>query len=271
MKILTRWMCVLVLAGCAAEAPEGSFVQDETGVVVTPASDSTRQVRLQVRTDRIVRVTSVDAKAESPKSLMVVDASSRPPAFKVEKREGEVVLETSQIAAHVSLANGAVRFTDRAGKPLLAETPHRKMEAGVSQRFNPGTDEAFYGSGQHQNAQMNLNGEDVELAQHNMDIGVPFVVSTRNYGVLWDNNGITRIGNPRPYGRLRAISRSATSAARTAASRRVIRCRADGSSSASRKTSTTTTSRTVSPGPRKCSTAIRRCRAIRQTSCRTRR
>ena len=47
---------------------------------------------------------------------------------------------------------------------------------------------------------MNLNGEDVELAQHNMDIGVPFVVSTRNYGVLWDNNGITRLGDPKPYG-----------------------------------------------------------------------
>jgi alpha-D-xyloside xylohydrolase len=33
-----------------------------------------------------------------------------------------------------------------------------------------------------------------------MDIGVPFVVSTRNYGVLWDNNGITRLGDPKPYG-----------------------------------------------------------------------
>ena len=47
---------------------------------------------------------------------------------------------------------------------------------------------------------VNLNGEDVELSQHNSDIAVPFVVSTRNYGVLWDNNGISRIGNPRPYG-----------------------------------------------------------------------
>jgi alpha-D-xyloside xylohydrolase len=47
---------------------------------------------------------------------------------------------------------------------------------------------------------MNYNGEDVELAQHNMDIGVPFVMSTRNYGVLWDTASITRFGNPRPYG-----------------------------------------------------------------------
>ena len=79
MKMLTRWMCVLVLAGCAAEAPEGSFVQDEAGIVVTPASDATRQVRLQVRTDRIIRVTSTDAKTESPKSLMVVDAQASAP------------------------------------------------------------------------------------------------------------------------------------------------------------------------------------------------
>jgi len=46
---------------------------------------------------------------------------------------------------------------------------------------------------------MNYNGEDVELAQHNMDIAVPFVVSTRNYGLLWDNNSITRFGDPDPY------------------------------------------------------------------------
>ena len=131
---------------------------------------------------------------------MVIAAADKPPAFKVEKREGEVVLQTSQVVAHVSLANGAVTFHRSRRKPLLAEEPFHKTEAGVSQRFNAGTDEAFYGSGQHQNAQMNLNGEDVELAQHNMDIGVPFVVSTRNYGVLWDNNGITRLGNPKPYG-----------------------------------------------------------------------
>jgi alpha-D-xyloside xylohydrolase len=200
MKFLTRGLCVVVLAGCAAGAPEGSFVQTETGLTVTPASGVSRRVRLEVKTDRIVRVTSVaDGNLDLPASLMVV-AASAPPAFKVQKREGEVVLETAQLVAHVSLANGAVTFTDLAGKPLLAEVPTPAPAQGVSQRFNPGTDEAFYGSGQHQNGQMNLNGEDVELAQHNMDIGVPFVVSTRNYGVLWDNNGITRIGDPKPYG-----------------------------------------------------------------------
>ena len=202
MKILTRWLCVVVLAGCSGQTTDGSFVQGETGVVVTPADGKLRRVRLEVRTDRIVRVTSVnDGNLELPPSLMVIDSKAKPPPFKVEQRKNEVVLETAQLVAHVSLANGAVSFTDKAAKPMLAEVPQRAWPAaGVSQRFNAGTDEAFYGSGQHQNAQMNLNGEDVELAQHNMDIGVPFVVSTRNYGVLWDNNGITRLGDPKPYG-----------------------------------------------------------------------
>jgi len=201
MKILIKCLCVVVLAGCAADAPEGSFVQSETGLVVTPAQADSRRVRLEVRNDRIVRVTSVnDKNLDLPKSLMVVDSNASPPSFKVEKRDGDVVLETSQVVARVSLTNGNVRFTDRSGKPLLAEDSSPPREHGVSQRFNSGSDEAFYGSGQHQNAQVNLNGEDVELAQHNMDIGVPFVVSTRNYGVLWDNNGITRLGNPKPYG-----------------------------------------------------------------------
>ena len=76
------------------------------------------------------------------------------------------------------------------GKPYFA----------VKQGFNYGTKDAFYGTGQHQNNQMNLNGEDVDLLQHNMDIAIPLVVSDRNYGILWDNNGITRFGDARPYG-----------------------------------------------------------------------
>ncbi len=58
---------------------------------------------------------------------------------------------------------------------------------------------ASYGLGQQENGVVNYNGEDVDIAQHNMDIGVPFVVPSRHYGVLWDNNAITRFGDPKEY------------------------------------------------------------------------
>ena len=200
MKILSGLLCVALLAGCGAKTPEGTFVQNEAGVIVTPASGNAQRVRLELRSERIVRVTAVaDENLELPASL-VVNAPAAPVAFKVERKDDSLALSTSQLIAHVSLANGAVHFTDPDGKALLQETTERVFAAGVSQRFNPGSDEAFFGMGQHQNGQMNLNGEDVEIAQHNMDIGVPFVVSSRNYGVLWDNYSITRLGNPKPYG-----------------------------------------------------------------------
>ncbi len=112
------------------------------------------------------------------------------------------------MSADVDLATGNVQFHDASSRVVLGESgPPAFAPANaegvpfvtVRQQFNRGTDEGFYGLGQHQNRQMNYNGEDVELAQHNMDVAIPFVVSTRNYGVLWDNNSITRFGTPEPY------------------------------------------------------------------------
>jgi alpha-D-xyloside xylohydrolase len=201
MKTLTSLVLIALLAACTAKAPEGSFTPDSVGVVVEPAAGAAKKVRLQVVNDRLVRVTAVaDGNLELPASLMAAPSGDEIAQFKVTKVGNEVVLETSRVRAIVSLANGAVRFTDLADKPLLAEEPKRSFEGGVSQRFNNGTDEGLFGGGQHQYGVLDLNGEDLELAQHNSDIAVPFVVSTRNYGVLWDNNGISRLGNPKPYG-----------------------------------------------------------------------
>src|SRR5690606_16626402 len=37
------------------------------------------------------------------------------------------------------------------------------------------------------------------LAQHNIVAVVPFLYSSKNYGLLWDNYSITRFGDPREY------------------------------------------------------------------------
>jgi alpha-D-xyloside xylohydrolase len=201
MKNLTSVLIIALLAACSAPAPEGTFTSDASGLVVKPAAGSAKNVRLRVVSDRLIRVTAVaDESRAVPQSLMAAPAEGKSAPFKVTKADGEVVLETALVRARVSLANGAVRFTDLADKALLAEEPRRNFEGGVSQRFNNGTDEGFFGGGQHQYGHLDLNGEDLELVQHNSDIAVPFVVSTRNYGVLWDNNGISRLGNPKPYG-----------------------------------------------------------------------
>jgi alpha-D-xyloside xylohydrolase len=206
---------VAFIAGCsnkdaAPSAASTNVVQSADGIVVTPASGPAKRVRLQVMSDRIIHVTAAPGvSAELPPSLMVTAKVPVAGHFTVEQQPDKVLVKTPQLTASVALDTGGVSFVDAKGNPTLAEHDRAPFDPvllggeqyyAVRQQFNPGTDEAFYGLGQHQNAQMNYNGEDVQLAQHNMDVGVPFVMSSRNYGVLWDNNSITRFGDPQPYG-----------------------------------------------------------------------
>ncbi|MGE5498881.1 MAG: TIM-barrel domain-containing protein, partial [Syntrophothermus sp.] len=60
-------------------------------------------------------------------------------------------------------------------------------------------EEAFYGLGAHQNGLMNYRGRDVDLWQYNIVDVIPFLVSDKNYGILWDNNSRTKFGDIRDY------------------------------------------------------------------------
>jgi alpha-D-xyloside xylohydrolase len=200
----------IMLAGCGDDENAKRVVRDADGVIVTPKAGPAKQVRLDVLSDRIVRVTAVPTEGfDLPVSLMVDPTITAAATVNVETLANVARVTTAELIAEVSLENGLVTFKGLDGTPILTESKRGDFAPvsiegqqfyAIQQQFNPGTDEGFYGLGQHQNAQMNYNGEDVELAQHNMDIAVPFVWSSNNYGVLWDNSSVTRFGNPKPYG-----------------------------------------------------------------------
>ena len=198
----------LMPAQAQAEGDTGGFERIANGIGFTPAAAGpVGWIEVTVHGDGIIHVVASPARISAVPSLMVpAPPIARP--FTVTQQGRRVLIATSRDTAEVDLKTGRVRFLDAAGKVVLEQaanpaffptTADGKPFVVASQQFNRGTDEGLYGLGQHQNAQMDYNGEDVELAQHNMDIAVPFVVSTRNYGLLWDNDGITRFGNPRPY------------------------------------------------------------------------
>ena len=68
--------------------------------------------------------------------------------------------------------------------------------------FDSPADEAFYGLGQHQAEEMNYKGRNEELFQYNTKVSVPFVMSTKGYGLLWDSYSYGRWGNPNDYRQL---------------------------------------------------------------------
>jgi alpha-D-xyloside xylohydrolase len=197
-----------VAALVAGHAMAGTFEKTATGVVVKPDSGAAKELRLEVMADNIIHVVKLDQAGKSLMPSLMTVAAPVSGNFSVSASgKDKLTLKAKKMSVAVSLATGQVQFFNAAGKAFLTQEAESmaptsvdgKPFLAVKQGFNYGTKDAFYGLGQHQNHQMNLNGEDVLLMQHNMAIAVPFVVSDKNYGVLWDNNSISRFGDAKPY------------------------------------------------------------------------
>ena len=52
-------------------------------------------------------------------------------------------------------------------------------------------DEALYGLGQHQEGFFNVRDIPIRLLQANTNISIPFLISTKGYGLLWNNAALT--------------------------------------------------------------------------------
>jgi alpha-D-xyloside xylohydrolase len=201
---------LVLLGACTPREEPGRFTTIPGGVSVKPSDGTAKVVRLEVLSPKVIRVTAFPTEStELPQSLMAVRQADANVPFEAKEENGAVIVKTADVSAEVSIDSGAVSFKDKAGRNLLTENVRGrefsrvdvqgKAFYSIRQEFESPSSEAFYGLGQHQNGQMNHKGDNVELAQHNMDIAMPFVVSSRNYGLLWDNTSITRFGDPRPW------------------------------------------------------------------------
>lgn len=160
-------------------------------------------LRLMVCTDRIVRVIyDPNSKFPERKSLVVEkDWESVP--FEVSSNKKEIKISTAKLYVTINKRNGALSFFDKSGELILKED-HKEPRImkpvtvmGEStyhgqQNFKLSINEGIYGLGQHQEGIMNYRGHDVELVQKNEVASVPFLISTKNYGILWDNYSKTK-------------------------------------------------------------------------------
>ena len=80
----------------------------------------------------------------------------------------------------------------------------------VRQEFEPAEGESLYGLGQHQDRLLDIAGRDLDLWQHNREVVIPFLVSTRGWGLLWDNPAQTRFGHPEAIVPVPALGRRRT-------------------------------------------------------------
>ncbi|MDL2221275.1 DUF5110 domain-containing protein [Parabacteroides sp. OttesenSCG-928-N08] len=207
-------LLLALLATTLCTACQNGYQRTDNGAIATIAQ-SGLQVRLQVITQDIIRVTAIpaDETFSRDSSLVALPTAAQPTEWELMERDGTLAIVTPTTVANLSLTTGEVSFTDRAGNLLLAEnqgggkhfTPMQtdgKEAYHIQQVFESPADESFYGLGQHQADEYNYKGRNEELFQYNTKVSVPFIVSTKNYGLLWDNYSLTRFGDSRPYANL---------------------------------------------------------------------
>jgi alpha-D-xyloside xylohydrolase len=168
-------------------------------------------VKVQVCTETIIRIlATADRSLSYRPSLMTDKIKWDPVPWSVTEDSNGIELSTAKIVVRIQPDDGAVTFLDTNGRVLLQErtpggkiiTPANVMGEStyhIQQYFDSPPGEAFYGLGAHQNAVMNYKGQDVDLWQYNIVDVNPFLVSSRNYGILWDNNSRTKFGDHREY------------------------------------------------------------------------
>src|SRR6201986_2806697 len=192
-------MCRVRLVGRAP--PMGLSMQDGTALVWRGGQETVRvepwgQHSLRVRGTRwrAIRDDLPGALLGRPGSAADIEITG--PLGRI--TSGELTAEMS--------ASGQLRFLAAGGRELLSETtPHftgpptrryRPVGGGMHHfevQFNAYDGERFYGLGQHQHGRLDQKGAVVELIQRNTEVSIPFLVSNRGYGLLWNHPGVGRV------------------------------------------------------------------------------
>ncbi len=130
---------------------------------------------------------------------MVYEQTEAQVALKKTVTEGKTVFSTDRMAITIDPETNTVRIADADGKEVFKATGHELKEAQVQGEatrqatliLDSPKDEYLYGLGQFQDGFLNVKGLTRRLTQVNTQIAVPFLMSSKGYGILWNNYGLT--------------------------------------------------------------------------------
>lgn len=103
-------------------------------------------------------------------------------------QKGEVLLEERWRVNNGGHKTSPLAISGREYKPLIGSSDYK-----ITLRFEGQDGEKIYGLGQRQEKQLNMKGCCLELAQRNTQSSIPFALSNRGYGFLWNNPAIGRV------------------------------------------------------------------------------
>lgn len=136
---------------------------------------------------------------ETKPSLVVNNSWKVPTAYQVAENKSEVIITTTKLKVRVNKATNAITYTDLKGTVITAEDSDNKTITpatiagistyNVSTQFNSPENEGLFGLGCHplDSLSINYKGRNQELLIKYLTGAIPVLLSTKGYGLLWDN------------------------------------------------------------------------------------
>ena len=139
------------------------------------------------------------------KEALILTEEYAIPEFRFQEEDGEFKVILAEMTVHINKENGALSYSNGNGEVFLSEEPGTRFFKAepvmgeeafiVGQTFDSPDGEFIFGLGQFQDGHYNLKGKTRKLTQVNSQIAIPIIYSTRGYGLLWHQYGMTEF-NP---------------------------------------------------------------------------
>ena len=97
----------------------------------------------------------------------------------------------SDVSVKIDKKRQLLQVKDKQGRVVFTATRHQLEGEQATLTFQSSKDEYLYGLGQFQDGYTNVRGLSRRLTQVNTQISLPMVLSSKGYGVLWNNYGMT--------------------------------------------------------------------------------
>jgi alpha-D-xyloside xylohydrolase len=209
-RCFVSFLSLFVCLFCAAAAqgqwtamnPVRNVQQQADGVLFAMGTGT---LRVQVCSDSVIHVLYSPTATFPKRTDFVVTKETWPAAqWTMQSTDDAVTLSTALLKVTVTRKDGAINYAEVNGGPLVQEssrslTPEKvngedtyRAESMVSIY---GSHEGIYGLGQHQAGVWNYRGDSVDISQENSNISVPLMLSSKGYGIFWNNTSRGRFNN----------------------------------------------------------------------------
>ena len=159
-------------------------------------------VEIQFYTPSTVRIIKSPVDRNFTKESLTVIKKPQTAKFAANEQGDIISLKSDKMRVDLDTKSGKISYFTLDGKALLSEKEfgatftdfddEETKTYTVNQSFTLDKDEAIYGLGQQQRGNLSLRNTRLNMVQGNTDDYVPFLVSTKGYGLFWDNYSPTQ-------------------------------------------------------------------------------